>query len=99
MHLPTTIFVAALNIFGYTMREFVVDGGICLVAVVVGVVANVIGYQIMRHAAGDASIPRLADGLVRRSKTFDGNVSEGKTLEVMLTGLKALPGATGERFL
>ena len=32
-------------------------------------------------------------GFVRRSKTFDGNVSEGKTLEVMLTGLKALPGA------
>ncbi len=64
MHLPTTVFVAALNIFGYTMREFVVDGGICLVAVAVGVVANVIGYQIMRHAAGDASIPRLADGLV-----------------------------------
>ena len=64
MHLSPTIFVADLNIFGYTMREFVVDGGICLVAVVVGVVANVIGYQIMRRAAGDASIPRLADGLV-----------------------------------
>ena len=64
MHLSTTMFVAALNIFGYTMREFVVDGGICLVAVGVGVVANVIGYQIMRRAAGDASIPKLADGLV-----------------------------------
>jgi len=64
MHFSTTIFVADLNIFGYTMREFVVDGGICLVAVAVGVVANVIGYQIMRRAAGDASIPKLADGLV-----------------------------------
>ena len=39
MHLSTTMFVADLNLFGYTMREFVVDGGICLVAVVVGVVA------------------------------------------------------------
>ncbi len=58
------MFVAVLNIFGYTMREFVVDGGICLVAVAVGVVANVIGYQIMRRAAGDTSIPKLADGLV-----------------------------------
>ena len=58
------MFVADLNVFGYTMREFMVDGGTCLVAVVVGVVANVIGYQIMRRAAGDASIPRLADGLV-----------------------------------
>ena len=58
------MFVADLNLFGYTMREFVVDGGICLVAVVVGVVANVIGHQIMRRAAGEASIPKLADGLV-----------------------------------
>ncbi len=33
------MFVAALNIFGYTMREFMVDGGTCLMAVVVGVVA------------------------------------------------------------
>ena len=64
MHLSTTIFVAALNIFGYTMDEFLDDGGICLVAVVVGVMANMIGYQIMRRAAGDASIPKLADGLV-----------------------------------
>jgi len=32
-------------------------------------------------------------GFVRRSKTFDGNVSEGKTLEVMLAGLQAQPGA------
>jgi len=64
MHLSTTMFIADLNLFGYTMREFVVDGGICLVAVAVGVVANVIGYQIMRRAAGDASIPKLADGLV-----------------------------------
>lgn len=32
-------------------------------------------------------------GFVRRSKTFAGNVSEGNTLEVMLTGLSALPGA------
>ena len=53
MHLSTTIFVADLNIFGYTMREFVVDGGICLVAVAVGVVANVIGYAIMRRVRGD----------------------------------------------
>jgi hypothetical protein len=64
MHLSTTMFVADLNLFGYTMREFVVDVGICLVAVAVGVVANMIGYQIMRRAAGDASIPKLADGLV-----------------------------------
>ncbi len=64
MHLSTTIFVADLNIFGYTMREFMVDGGTCLVAVTVGVVANVIGYEIMRRAAGEASIPKLADGLV-----------------------------------
>ena len=64
MHLSTTIFVADLNIFGYTMREFMVDGGTCLVAVTVGVVANVIGYKIMRRAVNDASIPKLADGLV-----------------------------------
>ena len=64
MHFSTTIFVADLNIFGYTMREFMVDGGTCLVAVTVGVVANVIGYKIMRRAANDASIPKLADGLV-----------------------------------
>ena len=32
-------------------------------------------------------------GFVRRSKTFAGNVSEGKTLKEMLTGLKAPPGA------
>jgi len=32
-------------------------------------------------------------GFVRRSKTFAGNVSEGKTLEVMLIGLDAPPGA------
>ena len=64
MHLSTTIFVADLNIFGYTMREFMVDGGTCLVAVTVGVVANVIGYKIMRRAANDVSIPKLADGLV-----------------------------------
>jgi|GEM_PF-97193 len=32
-------------------------------------------------------------GFVRRSKTFEGNVSEGATLQVMLTGLQALPGA------
>ena len=64
MHLSTTMFVADLNIFGYTMREFMVDGGTCLVAVTVGVVANVIGYKIMRRAAGEASIPKLADGLV-----------------------------------
>lgn len=32
-------------------------------------------------------------GFVRRSKTFAGNVSEGKTLEVMLVGLDAPPGA------
>jgi hypothetical protein len=32
-------------------------------------------------------------GFVRRSKTFAGNVSEGKTLEVMLNGLDAPPGA------
>ena len=32
-------------------------------------------------------------GFVRRSKTFAGNVSEGATLEVMLAGLGALPGA------
>ena len=64
MHFSTTIFVADLNIFGYTMREFMVDGGTCLVAVTVGVVANVIGYKIMRRAVNDASIPKLADGLV-----------------------------------
>jgi len=64
MHLSTTIFVADLNIFGYTMGEFMVDGGTCMVAVTVGVVANVIGYKIMRRAANDASIPKLADGLV-----------------------------------
>ena len=29
------MFVADLNIFGYTMREFMVDGGTCMVAVVV----------------------------------------------------------------
>jgi len=45
MHLSTTIFVADLNIFGYTMGEFMVDGGTCLVAVVVGVVAKGI-YKI-----------------------------------------------------
>ena len=28
------------------------------------VVANVIGYKIMRRAVNDASIPKLADGLV-----------------------------------
>ena len=32
-------------------------------------------------------------GFVRRSKTFAGNVSEGTTLEVMLTGLNAPVGA------
>src|SRR5664280_1897892 len=32
-------------------------------------------------------------GFVRRSQTFEGNVSEGPTLQVMLTGLKAPPGA------
>ena len=32
-------------------------------------------------------------GFVRRSKTFAGNVSEGATLEVMLTGLNAPTGA------
>ncbi|MFZ2980639.1 MAG: IS1634 family transposase [Sphingobium sp.] len=32
-------------------------------------------------------------GFVRRSKTFAGNVSEGATLEVMLTGLNAPAGA------
>ena len=32
-------------------------------------------------------------GFVRRSKTFAGNVSEGKTLKEMLTGLNAPPGA------
>lgn len=32
-------------------------------------------------------------GFVRRSKTFAGNVSEGATLEGMLTGLDAPPGA------
>lgn len=32
-------------------------------------------------------------GFVRRSKTFAGNVSEGTTLEGMLTGLSAPPGA------
>jgi len=32
-------------------------------------------------------------GFVRRSRTFAGNVSEGTTLEGMLTGLGALPGA------
>jgi len=32
-------------------------------------------------------------GFVRRSRTFDGNVSEGKTLEVMFKGLQAQPGA------
>jgi len=55
MHLSTTMFIADLNLFGYTMREFMSDGGTCLVAVVVGVVANVIGYQIMRRAEGEAS--------------------------------------------
>jgi hypothetical protein len=34
-----------------------------------------------------------SSGFVRRSKTFAGNVSEGSTLEVMLTGLDAPPGA------
>jgi len=32
-------------------------------------------------------------GFVRRSKTFEGNVSEGTTLEVMLVGLQAPAGA------
>jgi transposase len=32
-------------------------------------------------------------GFVRRSKTFNGNVSEGTTLETMLTGLNAPQGA------
>ena len=32
-------------------------------------------------------------GFVRRSKTFEGNVSEGTTLEVMLAGLQAPAGA------
>ena len=32
-------------------------------------------------------------GFVRRSRTFAGNVSEGSTLETMLTGLGAPPGA------
>lgn len=32
-------------------------------------------------------------GFVRRSKTFEGNVAEGTTLETMLTGLNAPPGA------
>lgn len=32
-------------------------------------------------------------GFVRRSKTFAGNVAEGATLETMLSGLGALPGA------
>lgn len=32
-------------------------------------------------------------GFVRRSKTFEGNVTEGPTLQMMLTGLKAPPGA------
>jgi transposase len=32
-------------------------------------------------------------GFVRRSKTFAGNVTEGTTLEVMLRGLSAPPGA------
>ena len=32
-------------------------------------------------------------GFVRRSRTFEGNVSEGTTLEVMLKGLQAPPGA------
>lgn len=32
-------------------------------------------------------------GFVRRSKTFAGNVSEGTTLDAMLTGLGAPPGA------
>ncbi len=32
-------------------------------------------------------------GFVRRSRTFEGNVSEGATLEVMLKGLQAPPGA------
>lgn len=32
-------------------------------------------------------------GFVRRSKTFEGNVSEGTTLQVMLAGLRAPPGA------
>ena len=31
-------------------------------------------------------------GIVRRSKTFAGNVSECKTLKELLTGLKAPPG-------
>jgi transposase len=32
-------------------------------------------------------------GFVRRSKTFEGNVTEGPTLQVMLSGLKAQEGA------
>ena len=32
-------------------------------------------------------------GFVRRSKTFEGNVTEGPTLQVMLSGLKAPAGA------
>lgn len=32
-------------------------------------------------------------GFVRRSKTFAGNVSEGLTLQGMLTDLQASPGA------
>jgi transposase len=32
-------------------------------------------------------------GFVRRSQTFAGNVSEGQTLQTMLTGLNAPPGA------
>lgn len=32
-------------------------------------------------------------GFVKRSKTFEGNVTESKTLETMLTGLGASPGA------
>jgi transposase len=32
-------------------------------------------------------------GFVRRSKTFEGNINEGPTLQVMLSGLKAPPGA------
>lgn len=57
------MFVAALNVSGYTTKEFMIDGGICLVAVLVGVVANVIGYQILRRSQGDASSTKLADGL------------------------------------
>ena len=34
-----------------------------------------------------------ASGFVRRSRTFAGNVAEGGTLETMLQGLNALPGA------